>query len=136
MPPVQWPLYNDRPVIQIVLPSLSGGQDPIRRLVADTGAGTRQSVFQLLLDEQDCLQAGGILMGQVQLGGAYRGPFPVYLVEVRISQLPFDEPIPVVGLSQVPQGFDGIASFKFLNRFQYGNFGNLDYFGLDLVPVP
>ena len=129
MPAAQWLLQNDRPVIEIVL-SARGGQDIVRSLVADTGAGTRQSVFQLLLDENDCLQSGAILIDHVQLGGAYSGVFPVYLVEVRIPQLNFDDPVPVVGVSQVPSGFDGIAGFKFLNRFHYGNFGNPDSFGL------
>jgi hypothetical protein len=50
--------------------------------------------------------------------------------------LNFDEPIPVVGVAQLPQGFDGIACFKFLNKFRYGNFGDPCCFGLDLVPVP
>ncbi len=45
MPAAQWLLQNDRPVIQVVLSLLSGGQDVVRRLVADTGAGTRQSVY-------------------------------------------------------------------------------------------
>jgi hypothetical protein len=67
----------------------SGGHDLVRRLIADTGAGTRQSVFQLVLLENDCLQCGGIPMGQVQLGGASSGSFPLYLVEVRIPQLNF-----------------------------------------------
>jgi hypothetical protein len=135
MPPVQWPLQNDRPLIEVALP-LPGGAEHLVRLVADTGAGTRQSVFQLILAENDCLQGGGIPMGRVQLGGAYSGWFPVYLVGVRISQLNFDEPVPAVGVSRVPPGFDGIAGFKFLNRFHYGNFGNPDSFGLDLLPVP
>ena len=52
MPAAQWPLRNGRPVIEIVL-SVSGGQDFVRILVADTGAGTRQSVFQLILDGGD-----------------------------------------------------------------------------------
>ena len=129
MPAAQWPLQNGRPVIEIVLPA-SGGQDLVRCLVADTGAATRQSVFQLILDEKDCLRSGAILIGHIQLGGAYSGVFPVYLVNVRIPQLNFDEPLPVVGVSQVPPGFDGIAGFKFLNRFHYGNFGDPDSFGL------
>jgi hypothetical protein len=136
MPTAQWSLQNERPQIQVALSLLRDGQDLVRRLVADTGAGSRQSVFQLILAENDCLQCGGILMGRVQLGGAYSGWFPVYLVRVRIPQLNFDEPVPTVGVSQVPQGFDGIAGFKFLDRFQYGNFGNPDHFGLDLLPVP
>jgi hypothetical protein len=130
MPAAQWLLQNDRAVIEIVL-SVSGGQDLVRRLMADTGAGTRQSVFQLIFDENDCFQSGAILIDHVQLGGAYSGVFPVYLVEVRIPLLNFDEPVPVVGVSHVPAGFDGIAGFKFLNRFHYGNFGNPDYFGLE-----
>jgi hypothetical protein len=102
MPSVQWPLQNDRPLIHIVLTLTGGGQTGVRRLIADTGAGSRRSVFQFILGVTDCLQAGGILMGHVQLGGAYIGSFPLYLVQVRIPQLNFDEPIPVVGTAQVP----------------------------------
>lgn len=76
-----------------------------------------------------------MLMGRVRLGGAYSGPFPLYLVEIRIPQINYREPVPVVGVSRVPQGFDGIAGFKFLNQFHYGNFGNADCFGLDLLPT-
>ena len=130
MPAAPWFLQNHRPVIEIVL-CASGGHDLVRSLVADTGAGTRQSVFQLILDENDCLQCGAILIDHVQLGGAYSGVFPIYLVDIRLPQLNFDEPVPVVGVSHVPPGFDGIAGFKFLNRFHYGNFGKPDYFGLE-----
>jgi hypothetical protein len=105
MPPAQWPLQHDRPVIEVVLPSLGGGPG-LRSLVADTGAGSRRSVFQLILAENDCVQCGGVLMGRVRLGGAYSGTFPVYLVDVRVSRLNFDEPVPAVGVSQVPQGFE------------------------------
>jgi hypothetical protein len=136
MPPVQWPLQNDRPVIQVVLSAVSGGQDMVRSLLADSGAGSQQTIFQLLLAEMDCLRAGGVVMGQVQLGGAYAGWFRLYLVRVRIPALNVNEPVPIVGLSQVPHGFDGIAAFKFLNRFHYGNFGNPASFGLDLLPAP
>jgi hypothetical protein len=131
MPATQWRIQNDRPVIEVRLPLPGGAQELIRRLVADTGAGTRQSVFQMILEESDCSHCGGIFMGNVQLGGAYRGSFPVYLVRVHIAQLDFDEPVPVVGVSQVPKGFDGIAAFRFLNRFHYGNYGKPDYFGLE-----
>jgi hypothetical protein len=131
--PVLWPLQHDRPRIEIVLSLHWGSQDLVRYLVADTGAGARQSVFQLILDEPTCLRCGGMRMGHVQLGGAYAGSFPLYLLPVRLASLNFDEPVPVVGVSQIPQGFDGIACFKFLNRFQYGNFGNPDQFGLDLL---
>jgi hypothetical protein len=46
----------------------------------------------------------------------------------------FDDSVPVVGVSSVPRGFDGIACFKFLRRFSYGNFGNPDGFGLEPLP--
>ena len=116
MPAAQWLLQYDRPVIEIVL-SGSGGQDLVRSLIADTGAGARREVFQLILDENDCLRCGGTLMGHVQLGGAYSGFFPVYAMNIRIPQLNF-------------------AGFKFLNQFHYGNFGDPDCFGLDPLAVP
>jgi hypothetical protein len=31
-----------------------------------------------------------------------------------------------------PTGFDGIACFRFLNRFTYGNFGAATHFGLEV----
>jgi len=130
MPAAQWLLHNDRPVIEIVL-SGSVGQDLVRSVIADTGAGARREVFPLILDENDCLRYGGTLMGHVQLGGAYTGSFPVYAMNIRIPQLNFDEPVPVVGVSWIPPGFDGIAALKFLSRFHYGNFGHPDYFGLE-----
>lgn len=131
---VQWPLVMGRPVIEVDL--LLNGQHRGCRLVADTGAGSRHSIFELILGERDCIACGGILMGRVQLGGAYCGSFPVYLVQVQLPALNFDEPLPAVGAATVPQASDGIAGFKFLNRFQYGNFGNADEFGLDVLPPP
>ena len=59
---------------------------------------------------------------------------PVYLVDVQIPALAFDDSVPVVGVSSLPRGFDGIACFKFLRRFNYGNFGNPDCFGIDPLP--
>jgi hypothetical protein len=135
MTPIRWRLQYDRPWIEVTL-SQNGVQDCVYRLVADTGAGTRRALFQLILTENDCLQCGGVLIRHTQLGGAYTGWFPVYLVEVRVPQLNFDEYVPIVGVPKVPQGFDGIAGLKFLNRFHYGNFGDADYFGLDLLASP
>jgi hypothetical protein len=45
--------------------------------------------------------------------------------------LVFDAPLRVVGVPANPQGFEGIAGFRFLNRFTYGNFGNPAEFGLE-----
>src|SRR6266542_2996429 len=122
MPRAQWPLLHDRPIIQVILVLVQGGQPLVRNLLADTGAGTAQSGFELLLDEQDCLLCGGIPLQGVVLGGAYVGSYPVYLVQVRIPMLGFDQAVPTVGIPAAPAGFDGIACFQFLNRFTYGNF--------------
>lgn len=104
----------------------------MRRLIADTGTGNGRSPFQLLMDEADCLQSAGILVGRVRLGGAFAGRFPVYSVPVQLPALNFADPVPIVGVAAVPHGFDGIAAFRFLNRFHYGNFGDPDSFGLEV----
>jgi hypothetical protein len=99
--------------------------------LADTGAGNARAGFELLLEEQDCLAAGGVPSQTVVLGGAYAGPHPVYLLRVQIPDLGFDHHLPAVGVPAAPAGFDGIACFRFLNRFEYGNFGDAGQFGLD-----
>lgn len=70
-------------------------------------------------------------MGQVLVGGAFSGWFNVYSVEVRMTVLNFRSFVGIVGVPTVPAGFDGIACFKFLNRFHYGNFGNPGTFSLE-----
>jgi hypothetical protein len=100
-------------------------------LLADSGAGTDHSGFELILDEDDCLMAGGSPCQTVALGGAYVGSYPVYLLPVRIPALGFDHHVRAVGVASAPAGFDGIACFRFMNRFTYGNFGNSDQFGLE-----
>ncbi len=67
----------------------------------------------------------------VTLGGAYSGSFPVYQLRVRIPQVGFNRRILAVGVPANPRGFEGIAGFRFLNRFAYGNFGNPAEFGLE-----
>jgi hypothetical protein len=127
-----WPLHNSRPIIEIALAIQPAGQLRTFQLLADTGAGSTRSGFELILDEQDCLLAGGSPAQASTLGGAYSGTFPVYLVRVQIPQLGFDRYVRVVGVPQSPVGFDGIACFRFLNRFTYGNFGDLGRFGLEI----
>ena len=58
MPRILWPLRHNRPTIQVVLSPAATGQDFVRHLLADTGAGTAHSSFELILEETDCLQAG------------------------------------------------------------------------------
>lgn len=130
MPRVVWPLRSNQPSIQIVL-SLAAGQEIIRHLLADTGAGTARSGFELILDEDDCVRAGARPAQRVALGGVYVGSYPVFVVRVRIPNLGFDQHVRSVGVPSVPHGLDGLAGFRFLNRFTYGNFGDPGQFGLE-----
>src|SRR5262249_55550535 len=132
MPRVLWPLRHDQPSIQIVLRLVASGQDVVRHLLADTGAGTNRSGFELLLPETDCLQAHGNPLRGVRLSGAYLGSFPLYLIRVQIPALGFDRYVRAVGVLSAPPGMDGVAAFGFLNRFSYGNFGDPGQFGLEV----
>jgi hypothetical protein len=127
----QWPLLHRQPRIEVTLTLALGGPAVVRQMLADTGAGTARAGFELLLDEQDCLLCGGVPLQPIFLGGAYSGSFPAYLLRVQVTALGFDQFLPVVGISRSPRGFDGIACFRFLNRFTYGNFGDPGGFGLE-----
>ncbi len=127
----QWPLLGDRPVIEIVLTFAQGGQRVTRTLLADTGAGSMQSKFEILVDENDCLLCGGKPSHSVSLAGAYTGTYPLYVIRVEIPLLGFDDDVPAIGLTTPPFGLDGLAGFRFINRFNYGNFGNPLAFGLE-----
>ena len=131
MPRVQWPLRQNRPCLQVVLTLTATGQFIPRTLLADTGAGTRRSAFELILDETDCLRCGGMPLFSTSLGGAYSGTFRLYEVAVQIPALGFTQKLRAVGVTSLPAGFDGIACFRFLNRFTYGNFGDPGQFGLE-----
>jgi len=108
-----------------------GGQPLVRNLLADTGAGSLLSSFELILDEEDCLLCGGNPLVPITLGGAYTGSFPVYLLPMEIPALGVAHNVRAVGVPLVPAGFDGIACFRFLNRFHYGNFADPGLFGLE-----
>ena len=131
MPRVLWPLRHDRPCVEVVLTLAPGGQSLTRTLLADSGAGSRASGSELILDEDDCLLCGGNPLQPVLLGGAFTGSYPTYGISVRIPALGFDQNLRVVGVPSVPAGFDGIACFAFLDRFTYGNFGDASQFGLE-----
>ncbi len=104
----------------------------VRQLIADTGAGTAQAGFELLLPENDCISFGGVRSHTVTLGGAYTGQFPVYIMRLRIQLVSFDHHVRAAALPAAPSGFDGIAALRFLNRFAYGNFGDPVQFGLEV----
>ena len=131
MPRISWPLLHRRPIVEVILSPTTGGQPWVRRLIADTGAGTGRAGFELLARENDCLLCGGLPSHPVALGGAYGGTFPVYVVRVEIPALGFDRHLRIVGVPTCPPGFDGIAGFRFLNYFSYGNFGDPSRFGLE-----
>lgn len=132
MPRIVWPHHCHRPIIELTLLQSLGGALLNRRLVADSGAGRSNASFELLLDEHDCLMCGGVSVRDVTLGGAYTGTYPVYAIDVRIAALGFDQSVPVVGVPSPPAGFDGIACFRFLNRFTFGNFADQSGFGLEI----
>jgi hypothetical protein len=128
-----WPLRNSRPRVQARLVNLPQTRTVMRELLADTGAGSGYSLYELILSEDDCYQFGSRQGRNVNLGGAYTGVFPLYLVRIVIVALGFDRrvltvPVPAM---QLPIGFDGLAAFSFLNRFTYGNFGHSDQFCLE-----
>lgn len=131
MPRVQWPLWQNRPCVQVVLTLTVTGQPLLRTLIADTGAGTRYGRFEVILDETNCRSCGVLTNSSVILGGAYSGLFPVYEIDVKLPALGFTQRLRAVGVPSIPAGFDGIACFRFLNRFTYGNFGDPGQFGLE-----
>lgn len=107
------------------------GQPLPRTLLADSGAASRLSSFEFILDETDCLRCGGLPISSKALRGAYSGRFPVYDLLVRLPALGFAQKLYAVGVPSLPPGFDGLACFRFLNRFTYGNFGDAGQFGLE-----
>lgn len=131
MAKAQWPLFRGRPIIEIGLTAIQGLPRVSRRLLADTGAASLHASFDLVLDEKDCMQYG-VFSHFSSLGGAYRGRFPVYVLEVEVSQLGFSDAVQAVAVPSPLAGYDGIACFRFLNQFTYGNFGDATRFGLEL----
>lgn len=125
-----WPLLRDQPSVEIVL-RLASGQEVVRHLLADTGAGTARAGFELILNHHDCIHAGGRPAQAVSLSGAYSGSYPVFVIRIRIPVLGFDQLVRSVAVTGMPPGFDGFAAFRFLNRFTYGNFGDPARFGLE-----
>lgn len=131
MPRMLWSLWRNRPGVQVVLTQTATGQPLLRTLLADTGAGTRNAPFELILDEADCRRCGGLPLFVRPLSGAYSGNYWVYEIAVQLPALGFAQRLPAVGIPSPLSGFDGIACFRFLNCFTYGNFGDPSQFGLE-----
>ena len=131
MPRVLWPLVSGRPSIEISLTLAADGTAVKRVLVADTGAASMRAPFDFILEEDDCLLCGGTPTDLVQLGGAYLGTFPIYVLWAEIPAIGVGRRVRAVGVDSAPLNFNGLACFAFLNQFTYGNFGNPDQFGLE-----
>jgi len=131
MASTSWPLLGGRPIIEIALTLVQGGQNVKRTVLADTGAGNARAPFELLLDENDCLLCGRPASRTTTLRGAYVGSYPLYLIRVEIPILSYTARVVAVGVHSLPPNLDGIAGFRFLNRFTYGNFGNPSAFALE-----
>lgn len=135
MPAICWQLVRGRPIVGIELISHITGAGVTRTLLADTGAGSVQAPMDLILSEEDCLQFRMRDAGSVRLGRAIEGIFRAHWVSVSIPQLRVACLCIAIAVPSVylPQGLDGIACFRFLNRFAYGNFGNPSQFGLEMT---
>jgi len=134
MPHVQWPLLRGRPQVQIVLTLMTGAPLSPRTLLADTGAGSRFSGIELILEEDDCLLCGAVAGSSVTLGGAYVGSFPLYDVLVQIPALRFTSNLLVVGVPSAPAGEGGIACFSFPIASITATSATLDNLGLSRDP--
>ena len=128
----RWPLQFDCPVIHVYLTLVLGGNKVLRTPLADTGAGNAKVPFELLLEENDCLLCTGKPTKVVSLTGAFQGSYPLYLVRIQIPLLSFDDDVAVLGVPTPLTGVDGIACFRFLNRFTYGNFANAGELRLEI----
>src|SRR5438105_13828404 len=115
MPRAVWPLVLGRPVIAVDFRLSASGNWISRELLADTGAGSTASRFELVLGEADCLLYGGAALQPVTLAGACAGKHPVYRLRARIPALSFSHFVRAVGVPKGPPGFGGIAAFSFLN---------------------
>lgn len=67
----------------------------------------------------------------INLRGAYEGSYRVYLIHVGIPEIGLDRHFRAVGVETAPPGLDGIACYRFLNDFTFGNFGAQEQFGIE-----
>ncbi|NCO35514.1 MAG: hypothetical protein AUJ92_14985 [Armatimonadetes bacterium CG2_30_59_28] len=135
MPRVCWPLSEGRPVVEVSFIPPGNGREAPRVLLADTGAGTRNSAWHIVPSEEDCRRFRFRETPPVRLGGAFVGNFPTYLVRAAIPQLRFSRIVVAVSVPAdgSPPGLDGIAGCSFLNAFHYGNCGRTDQFCLEVA---
>lgn len=133
MPRATSRLVQGRPAVEISLASPGSGSQALRVLLADTGAGSARAGMELLLNEAGGRRFSLGSAGTLRLGGAFTGRFPALWVAVSIPALGFSDLCLAVAVapSRLPHPLEGIACYRFLNRFTYGNFGDADRFSLE-----
>ncbi len=131
---VLWSLEKGQPVVHLYLVEPGTGILLPRVLLADTGAGNARAMTELVLSQNDGARFGGRLMGDIRAGGAVQGVFPIRRVLIEIPALGVSRSAPamIVPFAQLPQGLDGIVTYRFLNAFTSGNFGDQTQFGLEI----
>jgi hypothetical protein len=89
--------------------------------------------MDLILSEADRRRFSVGSEGTLRLGGAFTGSFPTFWIPVSIPGAGFSSFCVAVAAPslQLPRQLHGIACFRFLNQFTYGNFGDPDRFGLE-----
>lgn len=134
MPRASWRLVLGRPVIEVSIAAPGSTRGARRLLLADTGAGSAHSGMELILTETDRDRFSAGIEGRLRLGGAFTGSFQTFWLPVAIPRLGYSALCVAVAVpdAQMPRHVRGIACFRFLNRFTYGNFGAVDRFGLEV----
>ena len=133
MPRASWPLINGQPVIEIEFEDKFNGSIITRTLLVDTGGGSALVPVDLVLSVADVTRCRSRLQSYVGSGGAIEGSFEVRSVGISIPKLNLVRRINVmvVPAETLPDGLGGIACFRFLNSFTYGNGGNPAEFVLE-----
>lgn len=134
MPRQTWLLHRDVPVIEVQLFEHFTRSWISCVLLADTGAGPRFSPVEIVLSHGDIARFGMEESGSASVSGALQGRLQIYEVELQIPLLSVSRPVRALSApaSSLLMGLDGIAAFRFLNSFSFGNFGNAGEFGLEL----
>jgi len=130
-----WLLQDDLPVIEVLLLEPFTGSWESRTLLADTGAGPRFSPFEIVLSHADIARFGQQELGEAGVIGALQGRLTVFSVQLQIPRLGVDISVDALSAPSLSMlgGLDGIAAFRFLNSFFYGNFGSPYEFGLEVL---
>jgi hypothetical protein len=130
---VLWPLEKGQPIVRLYLREPRTGILLPRTLLADTGAGSAQVPIELVLSENDVARFGERGTTRMVSSGAIRGEFPTASVWIELPTLDVSRPVAVmtVPFAQLPQDLDGIVTYRFLNSFTFGNFGDKTQFGLE-----